>query len=214
MKIPTIGISLLCAIAARAQSTTAFSYTVPTIGNQTFAGSLGLDFDVVSPIRITHLLAFDDDADGWSPGTNISVAIYDRDTASLVTSYLGFSATNSGDLVAGSFRSLLLPTPVDLTGGSYSIVAQGFNEDDQLFNAGGLNTGMPAMDDGGGLIGFTGTGRYSLTLNSLPNQIDIGPENRYAAGSFVFEAIPEPSTVLLAACAAVSLLIRRRISIS
>lgn len=210
MKYPILLASLLTAITASAQSFSAFSYTAPVAGNQGYTGSLGLDFDVFQPIQVTSLFSFDDDADGWTTGTEVAVAIYDRDTQLAVTPYLKFSTANPGELVAGSYRSLALPSPVALmSGGHYSIVAQGFNNADLLYNAGSSGTNAPLMDDGGDLIDFTGGGRNSIILNAFPTRIDLGPENRYAAGSFEYSAVPEPSSALLA-CAGGLLLVRRR----
>jgi MprA protease rhombosortase-interaction domain-containing protein len=202
---------LVSSSALHAQAAISYAYAGPASGNQNYAGALGLDFDVIDAIRVTHLLAFDDDADGWTMGTEVSVAIYDRDTGIAVTPYVTFSPEESGDLMGGSYRGQLLFAPLTLeAGGHYSVVAQAFNANDRPFNAGAAATGTPLTDDGGGLIAFTGTGRYGLPQNVLPTTLDVGPFNRYGAGSFAFEAVPEPSTALLAAAGALAFARRRR----
>ena len=208
---PLLAALLVSSSALHAQAAISYAYAGPASGNQNYVGSLGLDFDVIEAIRVTHLLAFDDDADGWSTGTEVSVTIYDRDTGIALTPYANFSPEESGDLMGGSYRGQLLFAPLTLeAGGHYSVVAQAFNTNDRPFNAGAAATGMPLTDDGGGLIKFTGTGRYGLPKNVLPATLDIGPFNRYGAGSFAFEAVPEPSTTLLAAAGALAFARRRR----
>jgi hypothetical protein len=194
-----------------ASAATAYTYAGPIAGNQTFIGSLGLDFNVVSAIEITSLLAFDDDADGWTTGSAVGVTIYDRDTGTALIPYVSFSPSNPGTLVGGSYRSLTLATPITLSaGGHYSVVAQSFNANDRLRNSGVAGGTPPTTDDGGGLITFTGTGRNGNPLNQFPVVIDLGPTNRYGAGSFEFQAIPEPGSFTLAASVGLLASVRRR----
>lgn len=205
---------LLTAAVPAGHAAIAYSYAGPVAGNQTLSQptALGLDFDVISSVEITELLAFDDDADGWTTGTTISVAIYDRDTQSVVIPYHSFSPSNSGTLTAGSYRSHVLVAPVTLpAGGHYSVVAQGYNAADRLYNSGPSGVGAPATDGGGGLISFTGTARnLVLGTDQWPSNADTGPANRYAAGSFAFQAVPEPGTAASVSCALLFLLRRRR----
>jgi hypothetical protein len=202
---------MLTSSSLHGQAAIAYAYTEPVGGNQVFTGSLGLDFDVLAPITVTRLLAFDDDADGWTAGSAVGVAIYDRDSGIAVTPYVTFSTADPGELMGGSYRGQFLVEPLTLAaGGRYSVVAQAFNAADQPFNAGASATGVPVTDDGGGLISFTGTGRYAKLLNTFPTTLDGGPGNRYGAGSFVFEAVPEPSVAMLAAAGALVATRRRR----
>jgi hypothetical protein len=200
-------------LAQSATAAIAYTYTGPTTGNQGFTGVVGLDFDVTSNIQISHLLAFDDDADGWTAGTTVGIAIYDRTTQAAVTPYVNFTPSQTGDLVGGSYRSIALASPLILpAGGQYSVVAQSFNANDQLQNAGASGAITPTTDSGGGLISFTGLGRNSNFLNQFPTRIDLGPANRYGAGSFIFEAaaVPEPTTATLMLLLGTASLVRRR----
>jgi hypothetical protein len=212
-KLITILILSAPIFAQPANAAIAYAYGVPTAGNQTFTGVLGLDFNVNSTIQISHLLAFDDDADGWTAGTAVAIAIYDRTTQAAVTPYLSFTPSQAGDLVVGSYRSIALATPVILpAGGQYSVVAQSFNANDLLQNAGVAGGIAPTTDNGGGLITFTGLGRNDIFLNQFPNRIDLGPANRYGAGSFIFEAasVPEPSAACLVVFGVLTTIMQRR----
>jgi hypothetical protein len=190
---------ILSGSAISASAAIAYTASGPTTGNQNYGGSLGLDFDVLSPVAVSALLAFDDDADGWTTGTVVTVGIYDRNTQMLVTPVIAFSPSSPGTLDGGSYRSQSIAA-VDLPVGQYAVVAHGFSADDQLRNqleSGGLT---PNTDDGGGLISFVGLGRNSGSVPPAmiyPLGIDGGPAARYFAGSFTYAAVPEPSAALL-----------------
>lgn len=74
-------------------------------------------------------------------------------------------------------------------------------------------TGVPpypwTTNDGGGLLSFLGLGRYSggggISI-SFPTNIDAGPANRYAAGTFAYAAVPEPSSIVMAVFGVISLI--------
>ncbi len=176
--------------AAPAAREAGVAYVVPegTFGNQEFGGSLGMDFEVVHPVRVTELGAFDSEADGlFLP---ITVAIYDRTTGEAVTPLVVFDVDDpgtpereDGDLSDGS-RFLLLPTPVELPAGFQgSIVAYGYGPGEPNGNADG---GEWTTFNGGSLL-FVGGGRWDTVLDVLPANGDGGPANRYAAGTFTFE---------------------------
>ncbi|MDB6134918.1 MAG: autotransporter-associated beta strand repeat protein [Verrucomicrobiales bacterium] len=166
------------------------AYAVPegTFGNQSFGGSLGMDFDVANPVKVTKLGAFDSGADGLL--VPITVAIYDRTTGTPVTPLMEFPVDDGstptredGELLESS-RFLPLNPPVVLPEGFQgSIVAYGYGVDEQNGNAGG---GDWTTFSGGSLV-FTGTSRWDTALDVLPVNIDGGPANRYAAGTFYFE---------------------------
>lgn len=90
-----------------------------------------------------------------------------------------------------------LATTLTLSAGFQgSIVTNGYGTDEKNGNLdfGGSWT----TNDGGGLLEFVGDGRYGLS--SFPTNIDAGPANRYAAGTFQYEAatpVPIPATMLL-----------------
>lgn len=207
LKILHLAIAIAVATSPSFLSATPIiAYDVPAEqpGNQSWTGSLGLDFNVLSAIRILGLGVFDSDGDGVL-GT-ISVGIYSRTSQSPVTPTLSFSGA-SGVLI-GSSRFQALPAPVDLGPGEYSVVAWGFGPSDLNGNLGcvGLSGGncfpenaftLSTLDSGGGLISFVGSARYSTSAGVFPTSIDSGPENRYHAGTFSYQAVPEPSTLAL-----------------
>ncbi len=168
----------------------ATAYVVPagTAGNQSYGGPLGMDFNVASPITISDLGVFDANSNGLV-GT-ITASIFDRSTQRQLVS-LTFSAANPGTLVGGS-RFLPLPVPLILPAGFQgSVVAKGFSSSDQNGNSPVLWT----TDSGGGLISFVGSARYGQVADLWPGTPDGGPANRYAAGTFNFDAGSVPGPV-------------------
>ncbi|MDC8004567.1 HYR domain-containing protein [Aureisphaera galaxeae] len=152
-------------------------------GNQAWTGELGLKFDVLTPIFIDELGAFDHLSDGIN-GTQsggIRVAIFDRNTQSIVPG-LDIIISGSADPLVNNHRMRSI-TPVELPAGQYMVVAKGF----QAGQLNGNNTGNGTTDDGGGLISFVGTPNYGPGTPagfSYPNLVDAGPANRYLAGTF------------------------------
>jgi hypothetical protein len=169
---------------------TAIAYEVPedTVGNQTdFAGSVGLDFDVILPISVTRLGVFDSGSDGM--GLTITARLFNRDTFEDLGS-LQFTPADPGDLVGGS-RFKALAVPVALPAGFHgTISAEGYGEDEPLGNQ-GRGPLVLGTNNGGCAIAFVGTGRYG-DPGAFPATPDAGPSNIYAAGTFEFP-IPPPS---------------------
>lgn len=179
-------------VIAQSASASFIAYDSTRItGNQNWTGALGMDFDVNSPIRILELGAYDSGQLGITGP--ISVGIFDRTSQTLV----GVSASiSTSDPLTGLSRYEDI-TDFVLGVGSYSIVAQGFGLTDPNGNVTFGGTG-PNTDTGGGLISFVGLARYTSTQSLVfPTTIDSGPFNRYDAGTFKFEAVPEPATMLL-----------------
>ncbi|MCH8047252.1 MAG: PEP-CTERM sorting domain-containing protein [Planctomycetes bacterium] len=195
------------------------AYQIPagTAGNQGFGTGLGHDFDVGgAPITITSLGVFDDASDGIGANVTLTAQLFERDAAdntigTLVSgAHLTFTNADPGTLVGGH-RLKALDTPITLpSGGIYSIVAYGFVASpvppadpttDQNGNAGDFAVQeFGTTDDGGGAITFVGTARFGLGgVGTFPSRPDTGDVNRYGAGTFEFDVIPEPTTLVLAA---------------
>ena len=157
-----------------------------TFGNQAFSGSLGMDFDVLEPVRLTGLGVFDDGSDGL--GAPLNARLYDRDSRE-VLARIDFSADDPGELVDGS-RFKELDPPLSLAPGFHgTIVGQGYGEVERNGNQGAFDLGLE-LDNGGCQLRFVGGGRFGNPAlgEVFPDSLDGGPANRYAAGTFVFES--------------------------
>lgn len=176
-----------------AEATPIVAYEVPasTAGNQDYTGALGMNFDVNSDINIFSLGVFDDNSDGLE--REITVRLYDRTVQSSALVEKVFGTGNTGSLIGGS-RFLDLDSPLFLSSGfEGAIVAYGYGSAERNGNKGFF--GNWTTNDGGGLISFVGGGYYGGT--GYPTTADGGPADRYAAGTFTYAPVPEPSTLLL-----------------
>ena len=192
----TAGTALLLTSALQSQAAIAYGIDAGTAGTQAYGGALGNDFDVVSTtgISVTRLGVFDDLSNGLN--ATITVGIFDRTDGSLVGSSIAFSG-NDGSLEGGS-RFTTLVSPITLPAGFQgSIVAQGYNGAERNGN-GGTGSTPGTTDDGGGAISFVGGSRFGPAgVFAYPTSVDAGPANRYHAGNFDFDVIPEPSSLAL-----------------
>lgn len=168
--------TLAFAGSALAAEYTAYNVVAAQAGNQEYGGSLGHDFDVANGINVYALGVFDDNSDGLK--RNLQASIYDRDTQKLIAR-IAFPI-GSGKLIGGS-RFIDLPCPLSLPGGFHGvIVAEGYGAGERNGNGGPWTA-----DDGNGAIKFLGGGRFGA-FDAFPTNVDGGPTNRYAAGTFVF----------------------------
>ncbi|MDH7501542.1 MAG: hypothetical protein QHJ82_02355 [Verrucomicrobiota bacterium] len=155
----------------------------------TYGGSLGMDFDVARPVRVTELGVYDDQADGLF--LTLTAALYNRETGELLASIV-FTADDPGTL-RDSSRFKPLAQPIDLPAGFKGVIAAwGYGAEERYFsNAQDLPD--LKMFSGGSLL-FVGSGRYGIA-GQFPETPDAGPPNRYAAGTFYFEPLPEESSI-------------------
>jgi hypothetical protein len=168
-----------------------------------------MDFDVNFGVQITSLGVFDSSGDGLI-GT-LQARLYDRDTE-LSVADLVFTAGSPGILLDGS-RFLNLATPLILSPGFHGVISVAYLGDPVEMNANSAGgTPIYTTDNGGGLISFIGVARHSDpgTGDLFPNVLDGGPENRYAAGTFIYSAVPEPTMMGLFLLGAVGFWLRRR----
>ncbi len=179
-------------------------------GGQDFSGPIGMDFDVGgSAVSMTHIGVFDSAQDGLN--TPITAYLYDRDTQGLFAG--PFTFTGTGDPLVNGSRLRDIPDVMLPAGFHGTIVADGYGAGELLYNSGGVPSAVGStLGNGNGLISFVGNGRYgSGGAGTFPDQIDGGPANRYAAGTFAFQAmVPEPSSAALALAAAGLVAGRRR----
>lgn len=202
-----LGISLLLGLAwVNCAQASLIAYDVAAqTGNQDFTGSLGMDFDVNTPIWITALGVFDSGADGLH-GT-LYAAIYDRDTANLVIGPITFTSADQGTLIGGS-RLKNLASETQLGVGHYSIVSWGYSAADENGNYSlPPPITLPTLNDGGGVISFVGHGRWGWDVSTYAYPTYTGPvdndypANLFLAGTFAYDTsidpVPLPATVLL-----------------
>ena len=174
----------------------AYDVTSGLVGNQSeFGGTLGMDFDVASGgIKVTQLGIFDSGGDGLSAAHTVS--IYNRDTQALVLATAIPSGTVA-PLVNGS-RFVAVPA-FTLVSGHYTVATFGFSAADPNYNANrNGNTSPSVLNTGGGLISFTGTGRFG-PAGTYPGTADAGEVlvNPYGAATFQYTAVPEPGSIVL-----------------
>lgn len=163
---------------------TAYVVEAGVPGNQSYNGSLGMDFEVLAEIRVTDLGVFDDGSNGLS--RTITSELWSRNGnnagARLVTDT--FTTADPGMLDGGN-RFKPLANPLILAPGSYTMVAHGYGSGEQNGNQGSAALDGLDIDTGGGLLQFVGNSRFG-SAGSFPTSVDGGPSNRYAAGTFKF----------------------------
>jgi hypothetical protein len=198
----------------------AYQVNAPQPGIQDFSGSVGMDFVVNQPIFVTALGAFDADQNTFI--RPITVELYARndggtpdpgdDTGGAILLSQVFDSS-AGQAVGGS-RFVSLASRLRLDPGAYTINAHGYGVGELLANS-GIAPINKQTNDGDGAISFVGTSRFCFAggpCTTFPFIADGGPADRYASGTFAFEAVPEPSTWALVLCglALVAVFRRRR----
>lgn len=162
-------------------------FTPAATGNQAFSGSLGLDFDIQSPIVIKALGVFDDGADGLT--RPLAARIFNRETQEIVAEVL--FAPGQGRLIEG-MRFKDLESPLRLEAGFKGVMqADGYGPGERLLNSdGNTNAIVWTLHDGNGSILFVGSSRYGFEPGTFPEILDQGPAARFAAGTFLYEVLP------------------------
>ena len=194
----------------------AYNVDSGAVGTQEFGASLGLDFIVNEPILVTQLGIFDSGSDGL--GRDITADLWSRNDGGTPDDFsddagidklatLLFTSNDPGTLVNGN-RLKPLASSLVLSPGAYTIVGHGYGAGEPNGNTAGPADDEKAVNDGGGLITFVGDARFGdpATPGSFPGSKDGGPVNRYAAGTFEFQVVPEPATSVLALLAIFMLL--------
>ena len=190
-------------------STIAYDNQITLAPLQGFGDSLGLDFQVNTPISVSELGVFDNGLTsnllGVDGQSGVTVQIYNiSGTPTLIGPSVTFTPTSAGFQVNGD--AFMNVTPFLLGPGKYSVVA--FNDDN--YNTFGAPNST-STENGAGLITFIGSSRYGNGF-TFPASTDSGPTNKYDAGTFAFDLanVPEPSTFALFGLGAIALLARRR----
>ena len=171
--------------------TPAYQTPAGSSGNQAYSGRIGMDFVITAPITVTSLGVFDDGSDGLR--SRVGVELWSRDDGGTPDDFrddagleLLASDTFRGtrDLLIGGSRYSELNQPLELQPGAYSIVAFGFTSLDR--NAVGFAGGSVGDTADTNAIRFVGSARLGERSDRFPRVPDVGPANRYGAGSFTF----------------------------
>ncbi|MEM6439272.1 MAG: hypothetical protein AAF763_06205 [Pseudomonadota bacterium] len=213
-------VALLALLAQPAAALTiAFDAPFGTEGNQAFEGVLAMDFEVLAPITVLELGAFDSRGDGI--GGPVTVELWRRSGSTALARLAALDIAGGGLLRGGHRFRVIDPLPLDL--GQYSVVAYGFDEDDPNGNADGFGD-FPGdfpwtLNDGDGALLFTASrfgGVPGDSIGAIPDS--TMPPNKYAAGTFAYELargdpptpVPLPASAVLLLGAACALLTSRR----
>jgi hypothetical protein len=166
-------------------------------GDQFWTGSLGMDFNVNTPVVITALGVFDSLTQGIPSGTTLTAAIYNRTTKLKLFS---IDFTNSSPGVHDGLGAFLFKNTGDilLAVGNYSIVAWGFGPAKANGNGYYTPSLLPVTNTGGGLISFVGHSRWDVTPGVFPAVTSNAvPNDAFLAGTFEYRKVPLPPTALL-----------------
>ena len=153
-------------------------------GNQSYTGSLGRVLEIKEKIKVMEIGAFESNPNG---PFSIKVAIYDNNTKDLVSGSKIFSINRENSKWRKQFRFIKIE-PLSLSPGSYMLVAQGYNNDQQNGNT-GLGGSGPGVNGGDCIsVGASAFGAESI---SYPNSPD---GNVYHAANIVFVKETESSS--------------------
>lgn len=191
LKLFTAASIAAMAIALPAQAAEVYNAS-GVAGNQSWTGTLGLDFSVTSAVLVSKLGVFDAGSNGLT--NELFVGIFNSSGTLLTSASIGGGTGNGGAsnyLFVGIADYVLLP-------GTYQLASWGYDDIDQNYNNSGPG-GPITFDSVGGRLTALGS-RYSASgtggvFATLP---DVG-STRYGAGSFSAVAytdpgVPEPAT--------------------
>ena len=179
--------ALYAAPATAADFVQVYNAPVGLVGNQDWAGTLGLNFTVNSATTITQLGVFDSGSNGLN--ATLTAAIFDSSHNLVATAqFLGGTGTSGGAYI---FKAI---GPVTLAAGNYQLASWGFNANDLNYNYGYIangNGGPITFNTAGGRLTAVGTA-FSGTAGVFADQADDG-NTRYGSASLI-AAVPEPAT--------------------
>lgn len=187
----------LSVMAIPAQAATIVYNASGLTGNQDWTGTLGLDFQVNSAVKVTQLGVFDSGSNGIA--NDLFVGIFNSNGTLLTSTTISGGSGNSGA------SNYIFSAIADLTlaPGSYQLASWGYDSVDLNFNYGFIfaGDGGPVSFDtlGGALTPLGSSFSNAGTGGIFATNADVGT-TRYGAGSFIAElapvvgAVPEPAT--------------------
>jgi hypothetical protein len=192
-------------IAAPAAAVLVYDTPASTPGNQSWAGTLGLNFTVNRTITFNTLGTFDSGKDGIT--SDIGVAVFDANTQLIVSPIAFF--LNAPNPTGAAYVTQRVAN-FTLTPGNYQLAAVGYNDIDRNYNAGfDFLPGAITFNSFGGALTATGTAYNANFFGGFATITDVG-NTRYGAGTMGY--VPEPATwaMLIGGFAMVGFAMRRR----
>jgi hypothetical protein len=196
--------ALLATAPAMAALTTMNTARILT-GNQTWV-SIGLEFDVLSPIVVRELGVYDSAGNGIVGSATLTAQIWDSTTQTILASQ-DFTSADQGTFDATSnYLFKPLGTALTLQPGRYAILGYGFDSSNPQHNSnmGGLSATDSDIFNGGGLIthardvwghGTNVPGEFWINTYDTNPDFFGGPNMRFEAAA---PTVPAPAAILLA----------------
>jgi len=199
-------ISALCAVSTSFAQAPAMDFSTYGTNNASITSTRGYSFNVVEPngILVTHLSFFDADSNGLAD--NHMVGLWDSAGNLLASSAISAGTVDALD-ASGKFRARAI-TPVLLAAGTNYTVGGTFNAgsgDLQAINVTGLTMGT------GITYGEARVANNGLSTLTMPTTGGFG-FNGLPGGSFNFQAVPEPGTMIALGAGLLAVARRRRSS--
>ena len=172
-----------------AEATLAYN-TTSVLGNMFESGAVGMDFDVIFPVRLFSIGVLSNNYSILPPSIALlQVGIYDRVMQLAVPNTMA-TLTSDTTTRRGSYFMTHFDSVVILKPGNYSIVAFGFGADFPFFQGG--SAPQPTRNEHCGernVLSFTGTGRRAPNATRIEFPTEAGASISpapYAAGTFVY----------------------------
>jgi hypothetical protein len=184
-----IAVVVLTMVAQYAQATPVLSFNTATGGSGNNQNqSVGWQFDVLSPITVTGLGWFDENADGLSTGH--TVGIWNPGGTLLQSVAL---PAGTGAALDGQFRTIMFAPLLLSPGVGYIVGGENFSTNTDRLAADVSFTINPAVSFFDATFSGIGSGFTRPTLFSVSDSGFFGPSFSVSSAT----AVPEPASLLL-----------------